>query len=409
MSHDLRQPAELRMSEVTRTWWPLAASWMMMGLELPALNAAVARMADPQVNLAAFGGLVFPLALIIESPIIMMLAASTALSRDIPSYQRLRRFMWQTSAALTALHALVAFTPLFDLIALKVIGVPVETVQPGRLGMQMMLPWTWAIADRRFHQGVLIRFGRSRAVGVGTLVRLVATCSALFVGYQVGTLPGIVVAAGALSFGVLVEATYARVAVSPILRHDMPEHAPSPKGAPPGLLAFYVPLAMTPLLQLLALPIGSAAISRMPSPLLALAAWPALNGLIFLVRASGIAYNEVVVSLCERPGADAVLRRFAVLMGAVLVLVLLVVAATPLGRVWFSTLCGLDEQLTALALPALWLGLLLPALGVATSLYQGFLTHAHRTRAIPESMALFVVVIMIVFGGGIAWQQVSGL
>ena len=64
-----------------------------MGFEGPAISAIVSRLAEPKVNLAAYGGLVFPLTLMIEAPIIMLLAASTALSRDWPSYVKLRRFM----------------------------------------------------------------------------------------------------------------------------------------------------------------------------------------------------------------------------------------------------------------------------------------------------------------------------
>jgi hypothetical protein len=82
----------LPLARILRTWWPLAASWLLMGAELPALSAVVARLPNPEINLAAYGGIVFPLALIIESPIIMLLAASTALSKDLDSYQKIRRF-----------------------------------------------------------------------------------------------------------------------------------------------------------------------------------------------------------------------------------------------------------------------------------------------------------------------------
>ena len=77
---------ELTIKQIYKTWWPLAVSWFLMALELPALSAIVARLPNPKINLAAYGGIVFPLALIIEAPIIMLLAASTALSKDWKSY-----------------------------------------------------------------------------------------------------------------------------------------------------------------------------------------------------------------------------------------------------------------------------------------------------------------------------------
>jgi hypothetical protein len=88
-----------------------------MGAELPALSAVVARLPEPAINLAAYSGIVFPIALIIESPIIMLLAASTALSKDVASYRKIWKFMMIAGASLTALHALVVFTPLYYVVA----------------------------------------------------------------------------------------------------------------------------------------------------------------------------------------------------------------------------------------------------------------------------------------------------
>ena len=151
-----------------------------MGAELPALSAVVARLANPEINLAAYGGVVFPLALIVESPIIMLLAASTALSKDWDSYMKLRRFMMIAGATLTALHILVAFTPLYYLVVGTIIGAPQEIIEPARIGLMIMTPWTWSIAYRRFNQGLLIRFGHSQAVGIGTVIRLSADGLVLF-------------------------------------------------------------------------------------------------------------------------------------------------------------------------------------------------------------------------------------
>ena len=46
----------LPVRSVFSTWWPLAASWLMMGLELPAVSAVIARLAYPEIHLAAYGG-----------------------------------------------------------------------------------------------------------------------------------------------------------------------------------------------------------------------------------------------------------------------------------------------------------------------------------------------------------------
>jgi hypothetical protein len=378
--------------QIFSAWWPLAASWLLMGAEMSLVSAAVARMADAKHHLAAFGGIVFPISLLIEAPIIMMLAASTALSVDRESFRRLKRFTTFSGVALSLLHALVAFTPLYDVLLIPLINPPVEAIEPGRLGLMLMTPWSWAIADRRFHQGLLIRFGKSKAVGMGTMVRVIVTCSLLLAGIAHGGIPGIAIAGGALSVGVTAEMISARLFSRAVIRGPL---AAAPLADPltlSRLLRFYIPLALTPLLNLLVQPLGSASISRMAFPLENLAAWPPVIGLVFMSRSMGIAFNEVVVSLSGRLGAQRALGRFAFWLALALSSVLALISLTPLSSVWFESVSGLAPDLVEIARLAVPLGILLPAATVYQSLHTGFLVNAHKTRAVPESVALFLLV-----------------
>ena len=329
----------LTLRDVVSTWLPLAGSWALMGLELPVVSAAMARMPHATVSLAAYGGVVFPLALLIESPILMLLTASTAVARDRHSYHVVRRFMFVAAGLLTVLHAVLAFTPLFDWVAGAVIGVPEPVREPARAGLRIMLPWTLSIAYRRTQQGVLIRFGRAPAVTWGTLVRLTTLVTLLGLGIANGTLPGIVVGTIAVAGAVVAEGVFAGFAVRPVLRGALSASAAPDPSAPPLTMArflrFYAPLSVTPLLNFIAMPLSSAAMSRMPNALESLAAWPVLSGSTFAVRSLGFAFNEVVVSLMDRARPVPALRRFAWGLSAVLALVLLLGAATPLGGLCF--------------------------------------------------------------------------
>lgn len=400
----------LTLPRIARTWWPLAASWLLMGAELPLLSAAVARLADPEVNLAAYGGVVFPLALIIESPVIMLLAASTALSKDWASYRKVWNYMQAAGALLTALHLLVALTPLYYVVVSGILGVPQAIVEPARIGLIIMMPWTWSIAYRRFNQGVLIRYGHSRSVGAGTVVRLTANLTVLSIGLAVKTIPGIVVATVAVACGVVSEAVFAGFRVRPVLRNQL---MVQPVVTPPltyrAFFAFYIPLVFTSLLSLLAQPIGSAALSRMPLALSSLAVWPVVTGLIFMVRGLGIAFNEVVVALLDEPGARRALRRFTLLLVLSTTAILIVATATPLSRFWLQRVSALPADLADMARLGLWVALPLPALSALQSWYQGAILHSRRTRGITESVAIFLLTSAAILVAGVAWGRVTGL
>jgi hypothetical protein len=395
---------------ILSTWWPLAASWLLMGLELPVLSAVMARLPNPAINLAAYGGIVFPLALIIESPVIMLLAASTALSKDYASYQLIRRFMLVSAVALTGLHILIAFTPLYYFVAEQVLGAPEVIVEPGRIGLMIMTPWTASIAYRRFNQGVLIRYNHSKKVGIGTVVRLSADLIVLLVGYTIGSIQGIIVATCAVSAGVISEAIYSGIVVRPVVNTQVREMEPvKPALTMSTFQKFYIPLVLTSLLTLLVQPIGSAALSRMPLALASLAVWPVLSGLTFMFRSVGMAYNEVVVALLEKPLSTQKLRRFTAYLTVATTLLIVLVALTPISRVWFQTLSGLELDLAEMAVIGLAIGIPTAGFTVLQSWFQGILLHGGRTRAITEAVVLFLATCSALLWFGVTRGEYTGL
>jgi hypothetical protein len=176
-----------------------------------------------------------------------------------------------------------------------------------------------------------------------------------------------------------------------------------------AFLDFYIPLGMTSLLTLLALPLGSAALSRMPLALASLAVWPVVSGFIFMLRSMGMAYNEVVVALLDEPGAVASLQRFAALLAGATTTLLILVAATPLSSWWFETVSGLPPNLAELARRSVWFALLLPAFNVYQSWYQGILLHTRKTRGITEAVAISLVVSLVVLTVGVRLGTIVGL
>jgi hypothetical protein len=274
----------------------------------------------------------------------------------------------------------------------------------------IMLPWTWSIAYRRFNQGVLIRFGHSRTVGAGTMVRLGANLTVLALGYLSGALPGVAVAAGAVAVGVLSEAVYVGWVVRPVLRNEVQTaDLVKPALTWAAFYAFYIPLVMTSLLTLLANPIGSAALSRMPLSLDSLAVWPVITGIVFMLRSMGIAYNEVVVALLDERGSYASLKRFAGLLSILTTSLLVMAVVTPLSWFWFTGVSGLSADLALMAQRGLWLALPLPALSVLQSWYQGAMLHGQRTRGITESVVIYLLTSALVLGFGVVWGGAAGL
>jgi hypothetical protein len=371
--------------------------------------AIVARLPDPEVNLAALGGIVRAVTFAIESPLLALLTASAALSQDWDSYRRLGRFAAWGVGLLTLVHAAIAFTPLYDLVVTGLISAPPEIVEPGRYGLMLTVPFLAAVAYRRFNQGMLIRFGRSGSVAVGTVLRLALNTLVMMMGYALKSIPGALVAAAAMTAGVWIEAGYAALRARPVVRSELREtRLDGPPLTFKRFLAFYAPLATTNIAMFVLQPITSAALSRMPSALVSLAVFPAAFSVAFLLASGGTALVEVVVTLLDRLDAVPRLRHFTLLLAGGTFLLTLAMAATPLGEFWFGTVSGLSPTLFTPARRAMWLVLPYPVAIVVQGAYQGILTYARRTRAITEAVMLSSVVTLAVLAIGVVWGQVPG-
>lgn len=382
------------------TWWPLAASWLLMGIEMPMVAAVLSRLENPEVQLAAFGGVVFPIALLIESPVIMLLAASTRLSDSLLNFRYLRTFSRVMGISLTALHGLVAFTPLFDLLVVPILDPPEAVIEPARFGFQCMLPFTWAVAERRFHQGLLIRFGRQNQVGIGSVIRVLCTSAVLLALPAIfgpEQLDGAMIAGLAISAGVVVEAIYAGIIAGTVVRGPLQNAGlDAPRLNFSTTLYFYIPLALTSMMSLASQPIGSAGMNRMPLPLESLAIWPAVGGLSFLLRSSGVAFTEVAVRHAGEPGGRKPLLQFAIIAGLALSMITILFAVYPLSGTWYRDIEGLPEEVLELARNATWAMAPLPLLTFLASYWQGVLVDAHRTRPVSEGVGVGLAAISLV-------------
>ena len=385
----------ISLKDVFQLWLPLAGSWLLMGIESPMLAAFVARMVSPEITLATWGSLVYPISLVVEGPIIMLLTASTALAKDLFAYQKLFKYMIFMSLTLSLIHILIAFTPLFFFVAEDLMNVPKSLLLPGKIGLQIMTPWTLMIAWRRLNQGVMIRHGSSSLVAIGTFIRLASLVLVLSYGRWFTSFSGIIVGASAVAIAVTAEAIYAQVAVRRILKEMSHQSIESNQITRKSFMKFYLPLAITPLASLLIHPVGAAGMSRMPEALPSLAAWPVVYGLVFITRSLGFAFNEVVVALLPRPNGKLELLRFTRILAISTSAFLALLALTPLGSFWFLYVSGLSEELAYLSSVTLIFAVLMPGYQAYQAWYSGLLINENKTSGISYAVLVYAIIAII--------------
>lgn len=370
----------------------------MMSVEGPYLSALIARLAEPKFNLAAYG-VAFSLALIVEAPVIMMMSASTALVKDYQSFNQLRKFNWGLTLILTLVMIVFIIPPVFYFITEDLIGLPAEVSHLTHLAVIILIPWPGAIGFRRFYQGILIRNNLTRLVAYGTIIRLVSMSLTALGLYLFTKAPGVVVGASALSTAVICEAIASRIMTKDIVKKIKLQTNVEENILTTGeIYKFYYPLAITSLLTLGIQPFVTFFIGQSKMALESFAVMPVVTSFVFIFRALGLSFQEVVIALIgeNREGYQQ-LKIFAIKLALLLAGTLMLIAFTPLAEFWFRSVSGLSDSLTEFARLPLTIMSFFPALTVLISFQRAILVKAKDTRQITYGTAIeFTSIILVI-------------
>jgi len=406
-------PSEkLTYKQILIFWLPLAATWLMMSIENPILTALIARMAEPKFNLAAYG-VAFSFALLIESPVIMMMSASTALVKDYKSYLKLRKFSYILNFSLTGVMLLILIPSIFDFLAIDLIALPKEVADLTYIAMILLVPWPGSIGYRRFYQGILINSNQTRKVAYGTVIRLISMSVTAIVLYFFFNFDGVIVGASALSAGVIMEGLSSKLMARKILLgYKLHEFDKSVDLTYKDIWEFYYPLALTSIIALGVHPMVTFFLGQSRMALESLAVLPVLNGFIFIFRGIGLSFQEVGIALLDtnkKTHNYKKLRNFATVGGISVVLILALVAFTPLSHLWFEEVAGLTKDLADFSMTPLMIMILMPGLTFLISFQRSVLVNAKHTKPITIATLTEVSSIVLILLVTINWLNWIGV
>ncbi|MGA1862775.1 hypothetical protein OWM07_07820 [Deferribacter thermophilus] len=353
---------QLTYTKIFKFWFPLASTWLMMALEGPILAAIIARLPNEKVNLAAYG-IALAFGLILESPIIMIMAAATALIKDKNSYQKIRNFTMMLNFIVTICILILLLPQVFNFIAGKLIGLkePVYTLTYN--ATMFLLPWPGAIGYRRLYQGVLIVNDKTKFIAYSTIIRLVSNISTAFLLYKFTIIDGAYIGTIALSTGVIFEALAVRIMAHKSVKEIINRKPTKEQLTYKFISKYYYPLALTPFIALSSQPIVTFFLGKSLKALESLAVMPVVYSLTFIFRSIGLSYQEVIIALTNQyPDFKHKIRNFAIILAITVTSLLYSITATPLSDIYFLKLSGLSYELAEFAkTPALIMSIM-PAL-----------------------------------------------
>ncbi len=384
------------LKQLLKKFIPLSLSDVVMALGDPLQTTALTRLPQAQETLAAMG-VVKSIAVFLESPIIMILHASTALGKQAESRGALWRFMLILSGILSLIFAVFCWGPVYDWLMLSVFGVDQSVANIGRIAFLLMIAWPFIIAWRRFFQGLLIRSGENRFVGYSSLIRLGWVVGILAFGLYMhwngAMLGGLTLIGGVFCEALLV--TYFAVKLKVVERIDAQDLPPDPE-LPVNLLGvarFYAPLASTMLIVWGGRAVLISLIARSQDSTLALAAWPAAWGLVLAIANATRMVQQIVISHIEQVSIS-VLFRFTLIVGLACSLILSFLGLTPWGDVLLNLYLGQNPDLLSAVRPVISYASLFPLMLAFQNAIQGWLITRKQNWLINLATLMGVLVML---------------
>ncbi len=378
-----------------RRFIPLSVSDVSMAFGDPLITTTLAHLPSARLNLAAVG-VAKALAVFFESPIITILHASNALAPTRKSRRALWQFTLIAGGSLTFLLALFTLPAVFAAIGEGLLGVPSELAETVRYVLVLMMLWPFAIAWRRYFQGLLINSGYSRAVAQAGIARIAVVASVLAAGLA-ANMPGALLAGTALIVGVLVEATLVTLAAFRLGATRPPKVVDSTT-LPTDLKSvwrFYYPLAASMLIVWGGRAVLVGIIARAHDAQIALAAWPAAWSFVLVIANATRMLQQVIIKN-RGQAEDRLLLFFSLTVGTFCTLVLLLAVVTAPGQNLVQSFVGGDRALVESVRPVLLICSFVPLLVAMQNAIQGFLVGEGRTGLVNRATWIGTAVLLVV-------------
>ena len=387
------QPVNLR--TLWREFLPLSLSDVTMACGDPMLTTTLAYLPSAQMNIAAVG-IAKSLAIFFESPIIMILHAANALAASGDSRKALWRFTLLVGGGLTFLLSLLGLPIIFNFVGVSLLGIPPAMLTTVSQVLLLMGGWPFAIAWRRYFQGLLIYHGQSHALAKASICRLFTLAVVLIAGFLLHISGGIVAGFGLMS-GVIVEA----IVVTIFARRSgatLPPETVTQPNLPSNLAQvwkFYLPLANSMMVVWGGRTILISILARAQDATIAIAAWSAAWGLVLVIANSTRMVQQMVIKYRHQV-SDKQLLIFAVSVGAACSTLLLLMSVTPIGDRIVQSFIGNDLTLANSIKPVLLICTIVPLFVSLQNATQGFLVSENRTGHVNLSTWLGTGTLLII-------------
>lgn len=376
-------------SAFARFYLPLVATSYLLTATNPLLAAALARTSDPATALSGYG-VAFSLIGVIYAPLLVIQQVAAQRLLSVGDIRPVRRFTAVVGVLLSAVAAIVAFTPVGVFVFQTLVGVQDRILDEAISAMTGLWPVPALTGLRALHQGRLVAGHRTRPIAAATGVRTGVLAT---VAFALTTTPaGAWLGAAAFTAGLAAEAIL--VTLVPAPTPVVPERTEGETEGEDRLLSFSTPLMLNVMLWWSTPLIINAVLARTPEPDCSIAAFTVVEAVAWFLTAPVGQLQHAALALVECRDTHRRVRRFGAGLAVFVTLFLGILAVPAIRETILWTGFRLDPSLLEPAGLAFPVAALYPALYGLRQYYQGLYVRAGCTGLVGRSAVLRITVIV---------------
>lgn len=382
--------SRLTLKEISLFFFPLLLNVQLMSVSHTVINGALARLEDYVTALAGMS-VAMIIHLFVASPSYQNHTVTIAMVRGRKSMRSVLIFVGLVASYVAVMLCLIAFSPLGDLVLVKLLGTPPEVAQAAREALYILALLPFFTGLRGFFQGLIIQARRTSLVSVATGVRVAALFGYLAIGQH--WFAGAQLGAFALVGCVITET----IAIGFCAwRVHLPLDRVEAEKSTGEILRYSFPLAYSSCLQQTIPLLISSILGRLPDASLALAAFGVIRGFLFLLAGPMRNLQQVYLTLVKSANDYRVVIRFNLLVASGMGLLILLTAG-PFNELILGQLLGVESELRHYLRWSLAACTLFPILYGSCNLLRGWFAGAHQTGQLGRSTFLKSFFLLLVW------------
>ncbi len=377
----MNQPAALRQRDIAIFFFPLLLNVQLMSVSHTIINGALARL-DNYITALAGMSVAMVVHLFIASPSYQNHTVTIAMVRGRKSLCSVLIFVGLVASYVALMLGLIAFTPLGDLVLIKLLGAPQEVAAEAQRALHLLFLLPFFTGLRGFFQGLVIQARRTSLVSFATGLRVAALFGFLAIGSH--WFSSAQLGAFALVCCVMTETLIMGLFA---WRVHLPLARTEDEKSTTEILRYAFPLAYSSCLQQTIPLLINSILGRLPDAPLALAAFGVIRGFLFLLAGPMRNLQQAQMTLVKSAADYRELWRFGLLVALGLGLVVLLVAG-PAAQPILGQMLGVESGLLGYLRGPLAACALFPLLYAISNLLRGWFAGAHKTASLGYSTLL---------------------